>query len=188
MMIWPRKKKKKKTDSLPGDPAMTEAFEPLSKLELDDVAAFEFFLFGGISAVVDNLEGRQLVGEGTAVEIFAAIPTVGSIVRSGKTSMQAKVPQWDPHEIAGLSEYRSQFPEATAVATAEPRLLMQRLVPRIQSELSHYAPNRTGQIRSCWVWTMATLSFHTIPPPNRDDLLKVYGAAVQRWEQAIHRA
>jgi hypothetical protein len=65
---------------------------------------------------------------------------------------------------------------------------MSKLLPKLQTELAHYATNRIAQVRSCWVWTMTILSWHTIPPPDRDELLRIYGATVQRWERAMSEA
>jgi len=65
---------------------------------------------------------------------------------------------------------------------------MSKLQPKLQTEHAHYTTHRIAQDRRYWVWTMTILSWHTIPPPDRDELLRIYGATVQRWERAMSEA
>jgi hypothetical protein len=167
----------------PASESLESLFEPFRSLKRTQVPALEFLLLGGIAGAVKGIGARSLISELDASNVFSAIPMAATLATGAKTA--ASVPRWSYPPDQQLEQIRDLVVVEAPNIAARPQQLMEELMPRLQEELSHYAGNRTGQIRSSWGWIMSYLI--DMPLYHDDDTAwigPVLGQTVQRWEAA----
>ena len=145
---------------------------------------FEFLLLGGIADAVKTIGARSLISERDASNVFSAAPQAAAMAM--KPQAAGLVPHWPQSPTPALQSCRTEILRACPLVAERPAAFMEALIPALQGELSHYAGNRTVQIRSCWVWTMYCL-VATAQGPGADATwaFPVLGEAVQVWEHAV---